>query len=58
MLTDEYGTDPQITRLVNSREIWIVFDMNPDGGEALPVPVAIDRQSARSCRSHCSRLRR
>jgi hypothetical protein len=33
MLTDEYGTDPQITRLVNGREIWIVFDMNPDGGE-------------------------
>jgi hypothetical protein len=33
MLTDEYGTDPQITSLVDSREIWIVFDMNPDGGE-------------------------
>jgi hypothetical protein len=33
MLTDEYGTDPQITSLVDGREIWIVFDMNPDGGE-------------------------
>jgi len=33
MLTDEYGTDPQITGLVDNREIWIVFDMNPDGGE-------------------------
>ncbi|HEX6862958.1 MAG TPA: M14 family metallopeptidase, partial [Thermoanaerobaculia bacterium] len=33
MLTDEYGTDPQITGLVDGREIWIVFDMNPDGGE-------------------------
>ena len=33
MLTDEYGVDQQITDLVNSREIWIVFDMNPDGGE-------------------------
>lgn len=33
MLTDEYGTDPQITNLVNNREIWIVFDTNPDGGE-------------------------
>lgn len=33
MLTGEYGTDPTITNLVNSREIWIVFDMNPDGGE-------------------------
>jgi len=36
MLTDEY--DPlqplrQVTQLVNSREIWMVFDMNPDGGE-------------------------
>jgi hypothetical protein len=33
MLTDEYGTDPQITSLVDSREIWMIFDMNPDGGE-------------------------
>ena len=33
MLTDEYGVDQQITDLVNSREIWIVFDINPDGGE-------------------------
>ncbi|MFJ7148711.1 M14 family metallopeptidase [Streptomyces sp. NPDC100445] len=28
-----YGTDPRITRLVDSREIWIVPDLNPDGGE-------------------------
>jgi carboxypeptidase T len=33
MLTDEYGTNPQITNLVDNREIWMVFDMNPDGGE-------------------------
>jgi len=33
MLTDEYGTTPQITNLVDSREIWMVFDVNPDGGE-------------------------
>jgi hypothetical protein len=33
MLTDEYGVDSQITDLVDSREIWIVFDLNPDGGE-------------------------
>ena len=33
MLTDEYGVDQQITDLVNSREIWMVFDLNPDGGE-------------------------
>ncbi len=33
ILTDEYGTDPQITGLVNGRELWMVFDLNPDGGE-------------------------
>ena len=33
ILTDEYGVDQQITDLVNGRELWIVFDMNPDGGE-------------------------
>lgn len=33
MLTDEYGSNQQITDLVDGREIWIVFDMNPDGGE-------------------------
>ncbi|GAA3194480.1 M14 family zinc carboxypeptidase [Dactylosporangium siamense] len=32
-LTDGYGTDARITNIVNSREIWIVPDMNPDGGE-------------------------
>jgi hypothetical protein len=33
ILTDEYGVDSQITDIVNNREIWMVFDMNPDGGE-------------------------
>ncbi|MGH7339441.1 MAG: M14 family zinc carboxypeptidase [Candidatus Rokuibacteriota bacterium] len=33
MLTDEYGVDSQITDLVDEREIWMVFDVNPDGGE-------------------------
>lgn len=33
ILTDEYGVDPEITGLVDSREVWIVFDLNPDGGE-------------------------
>src|SRR5689334_8156100 len=33
MLTDEYGVDPQITGLVDGREIWMIFDVNPDGGE-------------------------
>jgi carboxypeptidase T len=31
-LVDGYGTDPTITNLVNGREIWIVFNLNPDGG--------------------------
>jgi hypothetical protein len=30
-LTKGYGTDSQVTSLVNSREIWIVFGLNPDG---------------------------
>ncbi|MEV4336365.1 M14 family metallopeptidase [Streptomyces sp. NPDC049590] len=28
-----YGSDSRITGLVDSREIWIVPDLNPDGGE-------------------------
>jgi hypothetical protein len=30
-LTSGYGTDSRVTSLVNSREIWIVFGLNPDG---------------------------
>ncbi len=32
-LTDGYGTDPRVTRMVNTREIYIVFMVDPDGGE-------------------------
>jgi carboxypeptidase T len=32
-LTDGYGTDSRITNIVNTREIWIVFMVNPDGAE-------------------------
>ncbi|MFJ4924664.1 M14 family metallopeptidase [Streptomyces sp. NPDC088736] len=28
-----YGGDPRVTSMVNNREIWIVPDLNPDGGE-------------------------
>ncbi|MEU2566235.1 M14 family metallopeptidase [Streptomyces althioticus] len=28
-----YGSDARITRMVQEREIWIVPDLNPDGGE-------------------------
>ncbi|GAA2075460.1 M14 family metallopeptidase [Actinomadura alba] len=33
LLTDGYGSDSRITDLVNTREIWILPDLNPDGGE-------------------------
>jgi carboxypeptidase T len=32
-LVDGYGSDARITRIVNEREIFIVFMVNPDGGE-------------------------
>ncbi len=32
-LTDGYGVDPRITNIVDTREIWIVFLVNPDGAE-------------------------
>ena len=31
--TDLYGTDTAITNMVNTREIWIVTSVNPDGSE-------------------------
>jgi len=33
LLTDNYGADEQITRLVDTREIYIFFNLNPDGSE-------------------------
>lgn len=33
LFTQGYGSDSQITNLVNGREIYIVFNLNPDGGE-------------------------
>ncbi|WP_062345747.1 M14 family metallopeptidase [Herbidospora yilanensis] len=33
LLTDSYGSDSRITDIVNSREIWIIPNMNPDGSE-------------------------
>ncbi|MBN2053467.1 carboxypeptidase regulatory-like domain-containing protein, partial [bacterium] len=32
-LVDNYGTDPDISYLVNNREIWIQASVNPDGHE-------------------------
>ncbi len=32
-LTSRYGTDTRITNAVNTREIWIVPSINPDGSE-------------------------
>ena len=31
-LTSGYGTDERITSIVDGREIWIIFAVNPDGG--------------------------
>lgn len=31
LLTENYGKDPEITRLLDSRDIWIVPMVNPDG---------------------------
>ncbi|WP_460068938.1 M14 family metallopeptidase [Streptomyces sp. YKOK-I1] len=28
-----YGSDSRVTNMVNGREIWIIPDLNPDGGE-------------------------
>ena len=32
-LTSKYNSDPQVTNMVNSREIYLVFNVNPDGSE-------------------------
>ncbi|MBV7699933.1 M14 family metallopeptidase [Streptomyces sp. TRM70350] len=32
-LTSDYGTDSRVRNMVNNREIWIIPDLNPDGGE-------------------------
>ncbi|MEU8919121.1 M14 family metallopeptidase [Streptomyces nigrescens] len=31
--TSKYGSDSRITKMLDSREIWIIPDLNPDGGE-------------------------
>ncbi len=30
--TSKYGSDPRVTKMLDSREIWVVPDVNPDGG--------------------------
>jgi hypothetical protein len=32
-LVNGYGVDEQVTRLVDAREVWIVFMVNPDGAQ-------------------------
>ena len=32
-LVDGYGHDSRITNIVNNREIWILFNVNPDGSQ-------------------------
>ena len=45
-----YGTDSRITNIVNTREIWIVFAVNPDGAEydltGSPVPLVAQEPPA------------
>ncbi|UNO40177.1 M14 family metallopeptidase [Streptomyces sp. MST-110588] len=31
-LTSKYGSDSRITKMLDSREVWIIPDVNPDGG--------------------------
>ena len=33
LLADKYGSNARITHLVNTREIFLIFMVNPDGGE-------------------------
>ncbi len=33
LLADNYGSDTTVTNLVNAREVYIIFALNPDGGE-------------------------
>jgi carboxypeptidase T len=33
LLANNYGADATVTSLVDSREVWIIFDVNPDGAE-------------------------
>ena len=33
LFTEGYGHDPVLTNLVNTREIWVLPNINPDGGE-------------------------
>jgi hypothetical protein len=30
---DGYGVDPRLTAIVNTRELFVIFSVNPDGGE-------------------------
>jgi murein tripeptide amidase MpaA len=33
LLVNGHGSDPEITSLVDNREIWMIFALNPDGAE-------------------------
>jgi hypothetical protein len=33
LFVDKYATNNKVRKLVNTRAIWIIFDVNPDGGE-------------------------
>lgn len=33
LFVDSYGKNAKLTKLVNTREIWVIFVVNPDGGQ-------------------------
>ncbi|MGX1702457.1 M14 family zinc carboxypeptidase [Microbacterium sp. NPDC055357] len=39
-LLDGYGSDPQVTALLDSTEVWINFQNNPDGAELVETALA------------------
>ena len=47
-LVDGYGTDTRITHIVNSREIWLVFSVNPDGADLRHQRTASSTSGART----------
>ena len=42
-LTVGYGSDERITKIVDTREVWIVFAVNPDGAAVRPRRLAVPR---------------
>ncbi|MBO9541348.1 zinc carboxypeptidase [bacterium] len=48
LLTEQYGKDPAITKLVDTRDIWLVPVLNPDGRTMVEGGSAMWRKNARN----------